>query len=289
MPPDLPSSDAAAFARYGASGFPRYDANLSMLFTELPLLRRPAAAAEAGFGAVEMWWPFDRAVPGEAEVDALARAVEDAGVRLVTLNFFGGDLAAGERGVASAPDRVPEFRENLEVAVTFGHRLGCRMFNALYGNRIERVASEEQDELATENLVAAARAVARIDGLVLVEPLSGIPSYPLRTAADVIAVLDRVERSGGVTNMRMLLDLYHLAANGDNLAAAIDSHADRVGHVQIADHPGRHEPGTGELDLRGAMTLLESTGYDGFVGLEYLPLTDTLSGLGWLPADRRRS
>jgi hydroxypyruvate isomerase len=128
-------------------GRPRYDVNLSMLFTELPLLERPAAAAAEGFDAVEFWWPFDRAVPADKDVDAFVAAVEDAGVQLVGLNTFAGNMLGGDRGLVSWPARSSEFRDNIDVTVSLGSRLGCRAFNALYGNRLEAVSPQQQDEL----------------------------------------------------------------------------------------------------------------------------------------------
>src|SRR3954466_4186340 len=140
----------------------RYAVNLSIMFTELPLLARPAAAREAGFTAVEFWWPFGAAVPADREVDEFVRAVEDAGVSLIGLNFAAGDMPGGDRGLVSWPARSAEFRDNVDVAVGIGERLGCRAFNALYGNRVEGVRPEEQDELGAENLAIAARAAGRI-------------------------------------------------------------------------------------------------------------------------------
>ena len=160
------------------------DANISILFTELPMLDRPGAAREAGFTAIEAWWPFGSAVPGDAEVDGFERAVRDAGVQLVSLNGFAGDMAGGERGIASWPGRRSEFLDNLDVVMGLGDRLGCRRFNMLYGNRV--------------------------DG---------------------------------------------------------------------ADAPGRHEPGTGTADLDGWVRQLRELGYDGWIGLEYAPLEDTVTGL----------
>ena len=265
----------------------RHDVNLSMLFTELPLLERPAAAAAAGFDAVEIWWPFDVAAPPDAVVESFAGAVEDAGVALVGLNFFAGDMPGGDRGLVSWPARSTEFRDNVDVTLALGRRLGCVAFNALYGNRLDGVPAQQQDELGAENLALAATAAAEAGAVVLLEPVSGAPRYPLRTADDVVAVLDRVERRSGVDNLRLLLDLYHLAANGDDVPAAIAAHAARAAHVQIADYPGRHEPGTGELDLDALLGQLVAAGYGGYVGLEYKPSGDTLAGLDWLPRDRR--
>nr|WP_208406250.1 TIM barrel protein [Amycolatopsis granulosa] len=262
-----------------------YEVNCSILFTELPLLQRPAAAKEAGFDGVEFWWPFAEAVPGDAEVDRFVSAVRDAGVQLAGLNFFAGDMAGGDRGLVSWPARSAEFRDNIDVTIGIGEQLGARSFNALYGNRVGG-APEEQDELAVQNLVLAARAANRIGGTVLVEPVSGAPRYPLLTAADALAVLDRV-RQAGADNVALLADLYHLAVNGDDVDDVIAAHAGRIGHVQIADAPGRHEPGTGRLPLQRQLADLQERGYSGWVGLEYVPSGASADSFGWLPRDRR--
>ncbi|MFC4944080.1 hydroxypyruvate isomerase family protein [Pseudonocardia sp. GCM10023141] len=252
-----------------------YAVNCSILFTELPLLERPAAAAAAGFDAVEFWWPFPTAAPGDAEVEAFARAVEDAGVALVGMNLTGGDMAAGERGLASLPGREREFRDSVDVAAGLGKRLGIEVFNALYGNRAEGVDARDQDDLAEQNLT---RAAALLPGTVVIEPLSGVATYPLRTAADALAVIDRV----GAPNVALLFDLYHLAVNGDDLAAVIADHAARIGHVQIADAPGRHEPGTGTIPFDRYLAALTGAGYSGRIALEYLPTTTTERAFDWV-------
>ncbi|WP_323098828.1 hydroxypyruvate isomerase family protein [Intrasporangium sp. YIM S08009] len=257
----------------------RYLANCSMLFTELPLLERPAAARTAGFDTIELWWPWpDQPVPADRDVDALVAAVQDAGVHLAGLNFFAGDLAGPDCGVLSVPSRSQQFRDNIEVTVGIGERLGTRAFNALYGNRVDDVTPEEQDALGRESIALAARAADRIGATVLVEPVSGPKPYPLRTAADAVAVVDDL-RAAGVGNVGLLLDLFHLANNGDDVEAAVTAYADRIAHVQIADWPGRGEPGSGRLDLEGLLGRVAASGYDGFVGLEYKPLTTTLESL----------
>ncbi len=261
----------------------RYAANCSLLFSEVPLLQRPAAAADAGFTAVEFWWPFADAVPTDSDVDGFVTAVQDAGVALVGLNFAAGDMPAGDRGLVSWPGRETEFADNVAVTVAIGERLGCRAFNALYGNRVEGVASAEQDDLGAANLALAASAAARIGGTVLLEPVSGSPRYPLLTAADVLAVLDRV----ALPNTGLLADLYHLAVNGDDVDAVLSTHADRIAHVQVADAPGRGEPGTGELPLTRQLGALADADYAGWVALEYRPATTTTQGLGWLPRKQR--
>jgi hydroxypyruvate isomerase len=265
----------------------RYLANCSMLFTEHPLLERPQAAKEAGFDAVEFWWPWpEQPDPGDAEVAAFVSAVRDADVQLVGLNFFAGDLAGPDCGVLSIPDRAAQFRDNLDVAVAIGDQLGVSAFNALYGNRVEGVTTEEQDLLGREMLGRAADAAHAIGATVLVESVSGPKPYPLRTAADAAAVVLAV-REAGHANVGFLCDLFHLANNGDDVAAAIAAYTDITAHVQIADCPGRGEPGSGELDLDNLLGDLAARGYDGWVGLEYKPTTTTEAGLDWLPRARR--
>jgi hydroxypyruvate isomerase len=261
---------------------PRYAVNCSILLTHLPLLDRPAAAKAAGFDAVEFWWPFAAAVPADAEVDRFVTAVEDAGVHLAGLNFAAGDLPAGDRGLVSWPQRGAEFRDNVDVTVGIGARLGTGVFNALYGNRLDGVAPQEQDDLAAQNLRLAADAAARIGATVLVEPVSGADRYPLRTAADAVAAIDRAGGAG----LALLADLYHLTVNGDDLDAVIARYAPRIGHVQIADAPGRHEPGTGAIPLDRHLRALAAAGYGGWVGLEYAPSTSA-GAFDWLPRAQR--
>lgn len=265
----------------------KYAVNCSLLFKEVDLLERPAEAKANGFDAVEFWWPWpDKPVPGDAEVDAFIRSIRDAGVQLIGLNFFAGDLFGPDCGVLSIPARSAEFTDNIDVAVAIGRELGVGAFNALYGNRVEGVDPVEQDEVGRANLVAAAKAADSIGATVLVEPVSGPKPYPLRTAADVISVIDGV-RAAGASNVAMLADLFHLANNGDDVEAAIATHSDRVAHVQIADLPGRGEPGSGDLDLNRYLDQLESAGYTGWVALEYNPTTSTVQSLDWLPRDLR--
>ena len=266
----------------------RYTVNCSMLFTELPLLERPAAAAAEGFGAVEFWWPWpDRPVPSDREADAFVRAVQDAGVQLTGLNFFAGDLAGPDCGVLSIPARSQQFRDNIEATVEIGQRLGVGAFNALYGNRVDDATPHQQDAVALENLALAAKAADRLGATVLVEPVSGPKPYPLRTADDAVGVVD-VVRAHGAPNIGFLCDLFHLANNGDDVQRAIETHVGKVAHVQIADAPGRGEPGSGSLDLAGHLADLQQRGYAGWVGLEYKPTTATTpESLGWLPRERR--
>ncbi|MER7830334.1 TIM barrel protein [Streptomyces sp. NPDC095602] len=270
----------------------RFDVNLSILFTELPLLERPAAAAAAGFTAVELWWPWiETPTPPRGELDALGQALKDAGTRLVGLNFYAGQLPGPDRGALSVPGEESErFRANIDVAADFAASVGCTALNALYGNRVEGVDPAAQDELALENLVLAARAADRIGATLLVEALNRpeSPRYPLVSAPAAVEVVDKVNEATGLGNAAFLLDLYHLSMNGEDLEAVIDAYAAKTGHVQIADNPGRGAPGTGGLDLSALLLRLSERGYDGWVGLEYKPGDrPSADAFDWLPRELR--
>ncbi|MBV2156217.1 hydroxypyruvate isomerase family protein [Kitasatospora sp. SUK 42] len=276
--------DVTAAAKHG------FTVNLSILFGELPLLERPAAAAAAGFTAAELWWPFGpEPAPSRTELDALGKAFSDAGVRLTGLNFLD-DLSQGARGTVSVPSEKDRFRANVPVAAELAASLGATALNALYGNRIAGVEPAEQDALALENLVIAARAAHRIGAVLLIEALNRAesPDYPLVSTAAAVEVVDKVNAATGLGNAKFLCDLYHLARNGEDLAAVIDTHADRIGHVQIADTPGRNEPGTGELDFEDLFARLSAAGYSGSIGLEYRPSTGvSADSFDWLPRELR--
>jgi hydroxypyruvate isomerase len=260
----------------------RFDVNCSILFTELPLLRRPAAAKAAGFDAVEFWWPFEDMVPSDKDADAFTGAIADAGVELVSLNFHAGDMAAGERGLVSNPAAARAFRENIAACAEIAARTGCRLLNAPYGNRIDGVGPAAQDAVATENLTLAAEAAARIGATVLVEAINSVdvPSFPIDSSEAAIAVLDAVPAA----NVAFLADLYHLAMMGEYLPGTLTDYRDRIAHVQIADVPGRGAPGTGKLNFPPLFALLDGDGYSGHVGLEYVPTDPADSGtsFGWL-------
>lgn len=256
-----------------------YTVNLSILLTELPLLERPYAARAAGFAAVEFWWPFAEAVPADTDVNRFIASIRDSGVQLTGLNFFAGDMPGGDRGLVSWVGRESEFRDNIAVVAGIGDALGTRAFNALYGNRQPDETAEAQDALAIENLLAATDGVAGIGGTVLLEPVSGAPDYPLLRAADALKVISEVRRQGG-HNISLLADFYHLAVNGDDVAAVIEQHATEFGHIQIADAPGRGAPGTGELPLKDWINRSRQLGYQGPIGLEYK--ADADSAFDWI-------
>jgi hydroxypyruvate isomerase len=256
----------------------RYDVNVSILFTELPMLERPAAAARAGFDAIEMWWPFDGPVPADAELDALAAAVTDAGVQLVGLNFNAGHMPSGDRGLLSSKATSQRFRDNIDATVGLAERLGCKTLNALYGNTTD----DTDPELALENLALAAKAASRIGATVVLEAVNSFENtrYPITSSQAAFQVIDRVPGTA------FLADFYHLARMGEDLPALITNHADRFGHVQIADVPGRGQPGTGELDYPSLLRQLADSPYEGLVGLEYKPVGPSEESFGWLEALR---
>jgi hydroxypyruvate isomerase len=256
----------------------RFDVNCSILFTELPLLERPAAAKAAGFDAVEFWWPFEKAVPGDHEVDAFIRSLDDAGVELAALNLAAGDLAAGDRGLLSSRSAQQEFQDNLYLCASIAQRTGCRRLNALYGNR----ADDTDPKLAIANITIAAQVARPLGATVLIEALNSheSPDYPLTSSAGVIALLDSIRPR----NVAFLADLYHLARMGEDLPSTLAAYSDRIGHIQIADVPGRGAPGTGDLDYQTVFDQLAGLGYDGWIGLEYVPADrdDTSTSFAWL-------
>ncbi|WP_129658873.1 hydroxypyruvate isomerase family protein [Rothia uropygialis] len=258
-----------------------YTVNASILLTDLPVKDRPQAVADAGFTRAEFWWPFPTPTPSDSEVEEFVDSLATAGVQLTGLNFYAGDMPGGERGVLSQPARAEEFRANIEPVLKIARETGCTAFNALYGNRVDGENPAAQDRLGVENLRQAADAVAQIDGVVLLEPVSGTEAYPLKTAADALSIIEKVGRD----NVRLLADFYHLAANGDDVAKVIEEHAADFGHIQIADHPGRNEPGTGELPLERWIERSAELGYDGVVGLEYKASHN--DPFAWLPRERR--
>jgi len=270
----------------------RFNVNLSILFTELPLLERPAAAAAAGFTAVELWWPWvDAPTPEQSELDALKKAIEDAGVQLTGLNFYAGQLPGPDRGALSIPgEESDKFRANIDIAADFAQSLGCTALNALYGNRVDGVDPAVQDELALENLTLAARAAHRVGAILLIEALNKpeSPLCPIVSAPKAIEIVDKVNAATGLGNAKFLMDLYHLSMNGEDLPAVIEQYAARTGHVQIADNPGRGAPGTGSLPLEELLDQLAKTGYEGYVGLEYKPGDKpSAEAFDWLPAEAR--
>lgn len=263
-------------------------ANVSLLFAELPLLDRMKAAKRAGFTAVEAWWSFPTA-DGGSELAAFLDALERAELSLAGLNLFAGDMAAGERGVLSAPQRRAEFRCNLDTVVEVASRTGAVGFNALYGQRLPGVDPAEQDRVAVQNLELAVQQLAEVGGTVLIEPLSRNlnGAYPIETAAQAVDIVDRVRDAAGLDNIALLFDTFHLTNNGEDLVAVIDRYADRIGHVQLADAPGRGAPGTGSVDFSTVLDSLAQNGYRGLIAAEYMPGQETESTLDWIDGQAR--
>lgn len=231
--------------------------NVSIRYPDVPVLDRPARARADGFDVVESWWPFTSADPGDPEVDAFCSSISDAGVQLIAMNLFGGDMAAGERGVVG--DRPVEFADSLAVGLEIGRRLGCPMHNTLVGRG-------PLSDAAVERLRDACATAAAQGSVLLIEPLSAVDDYPILTTGDAFALVERLGRGSGV-----LADLYHLAVNGEDVDAAIAARGAEFTHVQIADAPGRGAPGTGSLPLARWLRSLRAVGYDGWVCLEHVP------------------
>ncbi len=257
----------------------RFCANVSILFNEVPLLERFDRAARARFSAVEFWWPRDERLE---EVEA---AIRDAGVAVALFNFDAGDLSAGERGLLSDPARAAGFRENVPVALELARRLACPRLNALVGLEQEG-RREEQLELAAENVAWAADQAAPHGIEVMIEAVNTWDNGPylVPTTRAAAAFQDTVGRP----NVKIQWDAYHMQRMEGNLVATLREHFDRITHIQVADSPGRNEPGTGEINFSYVLEQIEALGYGGWISLEYKPTTSTEESLSWLPADRRR-
>lgn len=239
----------------------RVAANLGFLFTELAWQDRPFAARDAGFAEVEFAWP--------EEPELAAAAVSRAGVRVALLNMPAGDLAAGERGFGNDPRRRAEWRAALDRALSLAGRLSCPTVNVLAGNWCAGIAPDTQLRCLAGNLEWAARRAGAAGVRLVVEPVNAldIPSYLLPRVGDVVALLDRVGEPG----IGVQLDTYHCARHADDPVHWIGLLGPRLGHVQLADHPGRHEPGSATLPIPAILRALHETGYAGAVGLEYEP------------------
>lgn len=255
-------------------------ANLSLLFTEHPYLDRFGAAAAHGFDTVESWWPFAAPDPTDREVDDLLGAIDAAGVRLTGMNVFAGDMASGERGIACLPDRADELERALPPLLRIAEETGCRAFNLLHGRLDPDLERGAQEEHAVSSYRLAAEAVSAAGGTILVEPLArGLNgNYPLETVEDALSLIEKVGR----TELALLLDTFHLGMNDVDIPSAAVAHAESIGHVQLADTPGRGEPGSGTLDLPAIGEALRRAGYRGSVAAEYRPTKETALTLGWL-------
>jgi hydroxypyruvate isomerase len=253
----------------------RFSANVSFLFKDAPFAERFRRAHEAGFRAVEFMWP------GSDELPAVERALADTGLEVALFNFDSGDSAAGDRGLLSDPARHERFRENVPVALEFAVRIGCTRLNALVGVRLPEVERETQLQLARENVAWAAERARALGASIMIEAINSYENGPylLDTSAKAVGFLDAVDAD----NVLLQYDVYHMQRMEGNLAETISRLLPRIGHVQVADTPGRGEPGTGEINYRFILNLLERSGYGGWVGVEYNPSTTrTEDSLGWI-------
>lgn len=249
---------------------PRLAANVSMLFPQLPFLDRFAAARKAGFRYVEYQFPYDH---DAAEV---ARRVRDAGVEVVLHNLPPGDYAKGERGIACLPGREREFREGVARGIDYAKTAGCPRMNCLAGLA---PADERHKAVLVANLRYAARKLGEAGLQLMIEPINtrSVPGFFLTGSRQAVDVLNAV----GEGNAFVQYDLFHMQIMEGDLAKTIEQLLPRIGHMQIADVPDRHEPGTGELNFPWLLGWIDRLGYRGAIGCEYNPAADTLSGLAW--------
>jgi len=246
-----------------------FAANISILFPAIAYMDRFDAAAHAGFGAIETWWPADPLAAGVSLDDIVSTAGRNR-LETVLLNFPAGDMKAGDRGLAGDPVRGADFRANVPVAVDLARRLGCRKLNALAGNAISDGDRPAQLDLLVDSIAFAADAAAVAGMQVLLEALNPVetPRYLLHGTDAVLDIIERVGRP----NVAFQLDVYHVAMAGEDPLESIRRAGPHIGHVQLADMPGRHEPGTGTLPFPAILEALDRAGYAGPVGLEFNPL-----------------
>lgn len=253
---------------------PRLCANLSMLFTEVDFPQRFAAAARAGFRGVEYLFPYDY------DPAQLKEALTANELTQVLFNLPAGDWAAGERGIACHPDRVEEFRAGVDQAIAYARVLGNDQVNCLAGIRPPETDEALIERTFVDNLRYAADRLQDAGLRLVMEMINtrDIPGFYLTHTAQALRLRDQV----GSTNLALQYDLYHMQIMEGDLARTVEAHLDAIGHVQLADNPGRHEPGTGEINYRFLLAHLDRIGYRGWVGCEYKPQTSTEAGLGWL-------
>ncbi|HZE10309.1 MAG TPA: 2-oxo-tetronate isomerase [Burkholderiales bacterium] len=253
---------------------PKFSANISMLFKELEFPERFEAAAQAGFKAVEIQFPY------AWDKGQLARIARHVGVEVVLINIPAGDPEKGDRGIGCLPSRMREFRDAVGKGIEYAGELGCKQMNCLAG-----VAPPELDPALlhatyVSNLRYAANELALAEMTLLVEPISthAVPGFFLSRSAEALALIDEVDAD----NLKLQYDLFHMRIMGDDLARTIEANLVRIGHIQIADVPGRHEPGTGEIDFPPLFDLIDRLGYKGWIGAEYIPAGKTADGLAWV-------
>ena len=260
---------------------PRFAANLTMLFTEVPFLERFERAAESGFKAVEFLFPY------AFEAQDIKRRLDDHGLTLVLHNLPAGDWDAGERGIACHPDRMAEFRDGVGRAIEFAKVLGVPQLNCLAGKAPRGFPDDAIRDTFVNNLRHASVALGNAGLKLLIEPINtfDIPGFYLNRTAQALSIIDEV----GSDNLYVQYDIYHAQRMEGELIATMQKNLARIAHIQLADNPGRNEPGTGEINYDNVFAALDRMGYAGWVGCEYKPATTTEAGLGWLERARRQS
>ena len=258
----------------------KFSANLSMLWKDVSFVERFHRAASASFGAVEFLWPRDE------DLDAVVRAKERAGVNVVLHNMDAGDIPAGERGFANDPRRRNEWQIAFLRALELANRLHCAQINCLVGNDVGFIPRDAQFQIIRENLAWGLPQARAMGITLLIETLNPIetPRYLLTSTRNTVAFIESLRNP----NVKLQYDIYHMQRAEGNLIATIRANAARIAHVQIADAPGRNQPGTGEIAWTRVLGALEETGYAGYVGLEYNPTGATDDSFAWLPRDKRK-
>lgn len=253
---------------------PRFAANLTMLFNEVPFLERFALAKTAGFKAVEFLFPY------AYSKEEIKSALDNNALKLVLHNLPAGDWDAGERGIACHPDRVNEFRSGVAKAIEYASYLHVGQLNCLAGKAPVGVEAKLLHDTFVSNLQYAASELKKVGLKLLIEPINtfDIPGFYLSKTEQGIAILDAV----GADNAFLQYDIYHAQRMEGELANTIQKHLSRIAHIQLADNPGRNEPGTGEIHYDYLFGLLDRLGYAGYIGCEYKPLKSTAAGLGWM-------
>ena len=253
---------------------PKFAANLTMMFGEADFLDRFQAASDAGFEGVEYLFPYDY------EPERLADLLSARGLVQVLHNLPAGDWAAGERGIACHPDRIGEFQDGVGKAIEYAKALGCAQVNCLAGIVPRGVSARAARDTLADNLKFAAPALEAEGIRLLIEPINqiDIPGFLLSRTRDARSIIGEVASS----NLYIQHDIYHMQIMEGDLARVIERNLDVIAHMQIADNPGRHEPGTGEINYPFLFDFIDNLGYEGWIGCEYVPKTTTLDGLGWL-------
>ncbi len=244
--------------------------NCSLALRHLDPADRAATAAALGYGALEFWWPFATQTPSAAQINTFVDQVHRAGIPAVLLNFPGGGPAVADRGLLSVPGREADFLRDAETTLAIGRRIGTRFYNPMAGNVAgDRSPGSQAFETALRNLVRVAPLVEDAKASIVLEPLSGFPQAALQSFADARALVDAA-RAEGAHNVAVLFDLFHLAVNDDPALDGEMPDPHHIGHVQVADAPGRGWPGTGGLPLQDWLGSLRTAGYAGLIGLECL-------------------